>query len=36
MTNYEKKKMQILLYFLKYYMKVQNLKKKLKGKEKNV
>lgn len=36
MINYEKKKMQILLYFLKYYIKVQNLKKKLKEKERNV
>ena len=34
MTNYQKKKMQILLYLIKYYIQIKDFKKKLKSKKK--
>jgi hypothetical protein len=34
MTNYEKKKMQILLYLMKYYIQIKSIKEKLKSRKK--
>jgi hypothetical protein len=34
MTNYQKKKMQILLYLMKYYIQIKSIKEKLKSRKK--
>lgn len=34
MTNFQKKKMEILLYLMKYYIQIKEYKKKLKSRKK--